>query len=96
VGGFGSETPNLNLIKSGCGTQQKNVYRSLPFQCQKQHCFPESWPVFFDFSLLVFHLMLDLDPNPVPEPDPKCILVPVPLRQKVAVPTVPVSVPQYL
>jgi hypothetical protein len=36
------------------------------FQCQKQHYFPESWPLTFDFCF-IFHFMLDPDPNPVPE-----------------------------
>jgi hypothetical protein len=41
------------------------------------------------FLYLVFHFMLDPDPNSVPEPE--CITVP--LRQKVAVPAIPV--PQH-
>ncbi len=41
--------------------------------------------LFFNFLL---HFMLDPDPNPVPEPE--CITIQVPLRQKVAVPAVPV------
>jgi hypothetical protein len=50
--------------------------------------FPESWPLIFDFLTFVFHSTFDPDQNPVPEP--KCIPIPVPLRQKVAVPAVPV------
>jgi hypothetical protein len=34
--------------------------------------------------------MLELGPNSVPEPEPQCITVPVSLRQKDAVPAVPV------
>jgi hypothetical protein len=46
---------------------------------------------------LAYGFMLDPGPNPVPElePDLKCILVPVPLRQNVAVPVVPVPVPEH-
>jgi hypothetical protein len=55
--------------------------KKLPFQCQKQHYFSESWPLIFDFLTFSFwHFMLDPDPNPVPEP--WCI--PVPLRQKLS------------
>jgi hypothetical protein len=27
----------------------KNLYKILPFQCQKQHYFPKSWPLILDF-----------------------------------------------
>jgi hypothetical protein len=31
--------------------QQQKIYtnKKLPFQCQMQHYFPESWPLIFDF-----------------------------------------------
>jgi hypothetical protein len=29
--------------------QQNKFYKILPFPCQKQHYFPESWPLTFDF-----------------------------------------------
>ncbi len=72
---------------------QPSVFQqNLPFQCKKQRCFPENWPLIFYFLTLVFHSMLDPVPNPVPEPETECttVLVPAPLRQKVAVP-----VPQH-
>jgi hypothetical protein len=46
---------------------------------KKQHCFPERWPLSFDFFTFVLHFMLD------PEPEPIFITVPIPLREQVAV-----------
>jgi hypothetical protein len=60
----------------------------LHFQCYKQHCFPESCHLTFTFFTSVFCLMSDPDPNPSPEPE--CMQVPVQLKQKIVVPTVPV------
>jgi hypothetical protein len=38
----------------------------MPFQCQKQHYFPESWPLMFDYYFS-FHFILNPDQYPVPE-----------------------------
>jgi hypothetical protein len=51
---------------------------------------PTFWEAML-FLTIVFNFMLDPDPNP--EPDQECIPVPISLRQKVAVPAVPV--PQH-
>ncbi len=72
---------------------KKHLYKILPFKCQKQHYFPESWPLIFDIFTFLFHFMLYPDPNPEPDLEPQCIPVPVPLRQKVTVPAVLVPVP---
>ncbi len=70
----------------------KNLFKILLFSYDKQHRSPESchFILIFDFCTYryVFHNMLDLDPNPKLEQE--CIPVPVPLRQKVAIP-----VPQH-
>jgi hypothetical protein len=39
----------IQTILSTVFQQQKNWYQILPFQCQKKHYFPESWPLSFDF-----------------------------------------------
>jgi hypothetical protein len=44
------------------------VYKIMPFQCQKQHYFPERWPLIFDFLTLFISFCVDLEPNPAPEP----------------------------
>jgi hypothetical protein len=56
------------------------------------------FPRKLDFWFLTFelHFMLDPDPNPILESETERISVPVPLRQKAAVPSVPASVPQHL
>jgi hypothetical protein len=84
---------------SGSGSRQclsqffsnKKFEQKLTFHCEKQLFLSESWPLIIYFLTFVFHFMLDLDPNPITEPE--YILVPVPLRQKVAVPAV--SAPQH-
>ncbi len=51
----------------------------------------------FFYFCAVFHFMLEPEPIPELEPEPECIAVPVPvlLRQKVAVPAIPVPVQQH-
>jgi hypothetical protein len=67
--------------------------QNLTFKCSKQHFFSKSWPL-FDFFTFVVHFMLDLEyPVPDPEAELECLPVTVPLRQKVAVSSVPV--PQH-
>jgi hypothetical protein len=72
--------------------QEKILHKILSFQCHKQHCFPESLSLIFDFLTFVLHFVLNPGPNMVPEPE--CITFPVPLRRKVVVP-VPATVPQH-
>ncbi len=62
--------PDPDLFSSFSST--KTLYKILPFQCQKQHCLPESWPLIFKFFTFVLHFMLDSDPNLVPKPEPEC------------------------
>jgi hypothetical protein len=71
----------------------KNVDKILLFQYQKQHYFPESWPLFFYFIFL-FHFMSVPDANPDPKTEPLSIPVQVPLGQKVTVPAIPI--PQHI
>jgi hypothetical protein len=69
----------------------KKLSKILPLNVisRQEHCFLKTYHLIFDFLTFftfVFHFKLDSEPE--------CIPVPIPLRQKVAVPTVPVQVPQ--
>ncbi len=67
---------------------QQNFFTNLAFSMLEAAWFTRKLVPNFYFLTCVLHFMLDSGPNPVPEP--KCIMVPVPLRQKIAVPAVPV------
>jgi hypothetical protein len=77
----------------------QHVYKQQKI-CPKTCLFnARSWPLIFYLLTFVLHFMLDPGPNPVtesePDTEPECMTVPVPQRQKVAVPWVPVPVPQH-
>ncbi len=72
---------------------QQKLYKILPFQFYKQNCFPESWPLIFIFDYYTLFYVGSLSKS-VPEPRPGCVPVLLTaLRQKVAVPLVPVPAP---
>jgi hypothetical protein len=65
--GSGSSTDSGSRLIENSFPKTKYLYKTLPFDGQKQHFSPESWPPFFDFFILfLLNFILDPDPNPVP------------------------------
>ncbi len=91
---------------SGSGSRQylahcsnnKNLEKILPFQCQNQHYSPESRPLIFDFLTfysILFRIRIQIRFRNRIRNWNRSIPVPGPLRQKVIVPAVKVPVPQH-